>query len=83
MLFPQLLFETEDPQLRLGNSNRTHVMHACVRKRTFPDSVSGTGILVSFLPPHFRPNTSGSSFKIQKSSLIGIIDGHRPSSVDF
>ena len=43
----------------------------------------GTGILVSFLPPHFRPNTSGSSFKIQKSSLFGIIDGHRPSSVDF
>ena len=42
-----------------------------------------TGILVSFPPPHFRPNTSCSSFKIQKSSLFGIMDGHRPSSVDF
>ena len=48
----------------------------CVLKSVF------TGILVSFLPPHFRPNTSGSSFKIRKSSHSGIIDGHRPSSVD-
>ena len=31
----------EDPQLRLGNSSRTHVLHAFVCMWTFPEGVGG------------------------------------------
>ena len=80
LLMPTFLtVDTPRPAGRPGLHLENDKKRFNVRRR----AGKGTGILVSFLPPHFRPNTSGSSFKIQKSSLFGIIDGHRPSSVDF
>ena len=38
---PSLPLSPEDPQLWLGNSDRTHVRHAFVPLRTFPGGVSG------------------------------------------
>ena len=57
------VLHAEGPQLRLGNSSWTHVLHALVRMRTFPEGISGIHEVMRF---NLRPG-----FALRPSDVVG------------